>query len=153
MRKPARAGLADEAGDGLDRDVGDAEQDARGGAQHDAVVLGRTADVLAHDEQGADPDEAALEGDHAGEREVRVRAGLVRQRHPGEEPERGEADAQPLARADLEAEQPLGHDGEEHDAAGEDHLDDGDRRERHRGHVEDPRAGRQRPCRWRTIST
>ena len=49
-------------------------------------------------------------------------------------------DAQPLPGADLEAEQPLGHDGEQHDAAGEDRLDDGDRRHGHRGHVEDPRA-------------
>ena len=39
------------AGQRLDRDVGDAEEDAGRGAEHDAVVVVRRAEVLARDEQ------------------------------------------------------------------------------------------------------
>ena len=53
----------------------------------------------------------------------------------------GHADADPLAGADLEAEQPLGQHREHHDAGGEHGLDDGQRRERERGDVQDPGAG------------
>ena len=53
--------------------------------------------------------------------------------------EGGEADARPLARADLEAEGALGQDREEHEAAGDDGLDERERREGEGGDVEDPR--------------
>ena len=53
---------------------------------------------------------------------------------------RGQAEADPLAAPDHEAEQPLGHDADQDDAAGEDDLDDRERRHRHRRDVEDPRA-------------
>ena len=54
-----------------------------------------------------------------------------------EEAAGGHADADPLAGADLEAEQPLGHHGEDHDAGGEHGLDDGERGEGEGGDVED----------------
>ena len=50
-------------------------------------------------------------------------------------------DADPLAHADLEAEDPLGHHGQDHDAGREHGLDDGQRGERERGDVEQPRDG------------
>ena len=58
------AAVADQAGEGLDGDVGDAEEDAGRGAEHDAVVLDRGADARAEDEQAADAEQAGLEGDH-----------------------------------------------------------------------------------------
>ena len=58
-----------------------------------------------------------------------------------DEAEGRQAEAEPLPRADLEAEHAVGHDGEEHEAAGEDRLDDRQRGQRDRGHVEDPGAG------------
>ena len=45
--EPEQPVRADEAGERLDRDVGDAEEDAGGGAEHDAVVLDAGADARA----------------------------------------------------------------------------------------------------------
>ena len=60
----------------------------------------------------------------------RVRAGLGGQRdHEQDEAGGGHRDADPLAAADLEAEHPLGHHREHHDAGGEHGLDDGERGE------------------------
>ena len=50
----------------------------------------------------------------------------------------GEGQADPLALADLEAEDAIGHHGDEHDAAGEDDLDDRQRHQRDRRHVQAP---------------
>ena len=57
-------------------------------------------------------------------------------------PEGGEADSRPLAVAELEAEDAVGEHGEEHQPAGDHGLDERERRERERGHVEDPGAER-----------
>ncbi len=124
----------------------DAEQDAGRGAEHDAVVVGRGADARAHDQQPADAEQAGLEGDHRRRVEVGVRAvGSVRERHgQQDQAQAGEREAPPLPVADLDAEQALGHHADHHDAAGEDDLDDRDRRHRQRGDVEDPRARRDR---------
>ena len=65
---------AAEAGERLDGDVGDAEQHAGGGAEHDAVVMVGHAEVLAADQDRADDEHGALEGDHAGQRVGGVRA-------------------------------------------------------------------------------
>ena len=65
---------ADHAGERLDRDVGDAEEDAGRGAEHDAVVLDRGADARAEISRPPSAEQAGLEGDHRGEREARVRA-------------------------------------------------------------------------------
>ena len=139
------------AGERLDGDVGDAEQHAGGGAEHHAVVVVGHAEVLAADQQRADDEHRALEGDHADERVGRVGAVGGRKRdHEQQQAERGHADADPLAQADLEAEDPLGHDGEDHDAGGEDGLDDRQRGVGQGGDVEDPGAGRRWPCRSRT---
>ena len=64
---------ADDAGQRLDGDVADAEEDARGGGEHDAVVLGGGAGAGAEDEQAAQAEQDGLEGDHGREREGRVR--------------------------------------------------------------------------------
>ena len=126
----------------LDGDVRDAEQDAGGGAEHHAVVMVGHAEVLAADQDRADHEHRALEGDHAGERVGRVGAVRGGERdHEQQQAERGHGDADPLAHADLEAEDPLGHDGEDHDAGGEHGLDDRQRGEGERGDVEDPGAG------------
>ena len=62
----------------------------------------------------------------------------------GEEDQAGgsEAETRPLATPDLEAEEAVGHHGDEDDAAGEHDLHDGHRRQRQRGDVEAPGAGR-----------
>ena len=126
----------------LDGDVGDAEEHARGGAEHDAVVMVGHAEVLAADQDRADDEHRALEGDHADERVGRVGAVRGRERdHEQQQAERGHADADPLAHADLEAEDPLGHDGEDHDAGGEHGLDDRERGVGEGGDVEEPGAG------------
>ena len=62
------------AGERLDGDVGDAEEHARRGAEHHAVVVVGHAEVLAADQQRADDEHRALEGDHADQRVGRVRA-------------------------------------------------------------------------------
>ena len=56
------------------------------------------------------------------------------------QPERGETEPEPLAAADLQAEHPLGHDREQHDAAREHAWTSDSGRHRHRRDVEDPRA-------------
>ena len=71
-RRPAR--------DRLDRDVGDAEQDPGGRAEHEPMVLRRRPDPRAHDQQRARRDQAGLERDHPGQREARVRAVRGRER-------------------------------------------------------------------------
>ena len=146
---------ADAAGEGLDGDVGDAEQDARGGAEEHAVVLVLGAELVGEDEQHADGEQAGLEGDHGG-RPSSSRASppvLGSVTTSSTRPRDGEADAGPLADADLEAEGALGQHGEEHEAAGDDGLD-----ERERARARGPRRGRstrrgRRPCRWRTTSS
>ena len=56
-----RAGDAREC---LDGGVGDAEEDAGGGAEHDAVVLHRPAHARTHDQKATQTEQAGLEGDH-----------------------------------------------------------------------------------------
>ena len=142
------------AGERLDRDVGDAEQDSGGHAEQDPVVLVRRAELVGHHEQRADDEEAGLEGDHRRGRVARVRAAGGRKRDRQQhEAEGGEADAEPLAAADAEAEDALGEDREEDEAAGDDGLDERERRERHRRDVEAPGADAPPACRSRTTSS
>ena len=139
MSSPSEAVGAGDAGERLDRGVGHAEQDPGGGAEHHAVVLDRAAHARAHDQQAADEEQARLEGDHPGVREVRVRAV-----HGGQgdaeqdEPAGGQHQADPLALADLETEHALGHHRDEHDAGGERDLDDRHRRQREGRDVQAP---------------
>ena len=58
------------------------------------------------------------------------------------QPDRGQAQADPLAPAHGEAEETLGHDREQHHASGEHRLHDRHGREGERADVEDPRPGR-----------
>ena len=103
------------------------------------MVLGGGAGARAQDEQAAHAEQGALEADHRGEREGRVRAVRVRHRDAQQdEADGGEGEAPPLSPADLEAEEAIGHHGDEHDAAGEDDLNDGQRHQRDRGHVQGP---------------
>jgi hypothetical protein len=139
---PRQAVGADEAGDGLDGDVADAEEQAGGGGEHDAVVLTGGADRRADDEQRAEAEEDELEGDERRRREGRVRALGARQRDDEEDQaQRREGEAPPLTRRGLQAEHAVGHHGEHRDAAGEDGLDDGERGEADRRDVQHPGAG------------
>ena len=138
---PEQAGVADDAGERLDGEVADAEQDAGGRGEHDAVVLGGPAEARPHDAQGAEAEEPGLEGGHRRNREggVRAVAGGQRDREQHEADER-QREPPPLALADLEAEQAVGHDGQQHEPAGQHDLDDGQRRQRDRADVQDPGA-------------
>ena len=127
--------------DRLDGDIGHSEEDAGRGAEHHAVVLVRV-ELLREDEEGAEREQGRLEGDHADGGVARV-AAVVRQRDGEQhEAEGGEADARPLARADRAAEVALRQHGEEDESAGDDGLDDRERRHGEGGDVEDPRAER-----------
>jgi hypothetical protein len=130
-----------QAGERLDRDVRDAEEHAGGGAEQHSVVMIGGADARAREQEEAEGQQAGLERDHPAQRERRVRAGVGRQRDDEEEQaERGEPHPDPLAATDLEAEDPVGHDGHDHDARGEDGLHDRQRREDEGRHVQQPRA-------------
>jgi hypothetical protein len=104
------------------------------------MVVGH-AEALAADQDRADDEQAALEGDHAGQRVGRVRAvrAAGQRDHEQHEAERGHGDADPLAHADLEPEDPVGEHGEDDDTGGEHRLDDGQRGGRHGRDVEQPR--------------
>ena len=56
----------------LDRDVGDAEEDACGGAEHRAVVL-VVCRAFGHHQEGANDKERGFERDHRGQRVARKR--------------------------------------------------------------------------------
>ena len=129
-------------GEGLDRGVRDAEEHTGGGAEHDAVVpLRAAAHVRAGDEEAAEAEQAALEGDHGGRRELRVRPVDGRLREPEEHERSGDQpQAKALTRPDFEAEEAIGHDRDQHHAGGEGDLDDRHRGNRQRGHVEAPAA-------------
>ena len=132
-----------DAGERLDGDVGDTEEDAGGGAEHDPVVVVRGAHARAGDQQRADHEHAALEGEHAGERVARVGAGLRGERHhEQDQADGGHGHADPLAAADLEAEEAVGQRGEDDDAGRQHGLDDRERREGERGDVQQPGAER-----------
>ena len=147
-RQPRRGEELERAADArqrLERDVGDAEQRAGGGAEDRAVVVGGRAEPRSGDQQHAEREHPGLEGDQRGHGERGVIAAGARQReHEQRQAGGGHDHADPLARADLAAEQPLAHHGEHHDAGRERDLDDGQRGERERGHVEDPSAGGDR---------
>ena len=107
--------------------------------EHHAVVLDRAAHARAHDQQAAEPEQAGLEGDHRRLGELRVRAVHRGQRHAEQhQADGGQAQPDPLAPADLEAEQAVGHHGDEHDARRERDLDHRHRRQRERRHVQRP---------------
>ena len=132
-----------EAGERLDGDVGDPEQDAGGGAEHDPVVVVRGAHARAGDQQRADREHAALEAEHAGERVGRVRAGLGGERddeqqqaergHARRRPTGGVPTSKPKMRSARTASitTPVREHG----------LDDRQRGEGERGDVEQPGAG------------
>ncbi len=143
--QPRRREAGDEAdgldvrGQRLDRDVGDAEEDAGGDAEQDAVVRVVRTEPRREDEQHADGEQSGLEGDHAAERVAGVRAGAGGEGDGQQrEAERGEPDADPLAAADVGAEPAVGDDREEDEPAREDGLDERERREREGADVEDP---------------
>ncbi len=103
------------------------------------MVLGAAADARAHDEQRAEAQQAGLERRHRGDGEAGVRAVAGRQREREQrEPDERHAEAPPLPLADLEAEQSIGHDREQHEPARQHDLHDRQRRQRHRADVQDP---------------
>jgi hypothetical protein len=91
--------------------------------------------------RGPRREEDALEADHRGQREGRVRAVRLGHREAQEHEADGrEGQAPPLPAADLVSEDAIGHDGNEHDAARQDDLDDRQRGERDRRDVQRPRG-------------
>ena len=135
--------VSDRAGERLDGDVGDAEEDSRRRPEEHAVVVMLDTQAMRHDEQEPDAEKADLEGDHAREGVARVRAPRTGQRD-GEkrQAECGEPDPDPLAAAEVEAEDALRENREEDEAACHHGLDDRERRQGHREDVESPRARR-----------
>ena len=80
-RTARRPWCADEAGERLDGDVADAEEDACSRGEHDAVVLGAGAGACGPRMTGAPiPNRAASKRDHRREREGGVRAAAGRHR-------------------------------------------------------------------------
>ena len=129
-QQSADAVAADQPGDRLDCDVRDAEEDARGGAQHEPVMLSRRSDASSDDEQRPRSDQAGLEREHARDRDARVGAVNDRKRHTEEhQPEGGSPQSDPLTTADPHPEEPFGHHGKQDHAAGQHRL-----HERHRRH-------------------
>ena len=104
------------------------------------MVLVR-AEALPEDQRHADREQTGLEGDHAGQRVARVSAGARGERDREQhQAECREPDAKPLPGADGAAEEALGQDREEHEPAADQRLDERERRQRQRAHVEDPGA-------------
>ena len=133
-----RAPGADRLGERLDRDVGDADQQA-GGEPEDDAVTDRAAAQHAGGEQGAaGADQHRLEAGERGDRVAlvlaRVRDGDGQEREPGG----GEAEAEPLAAVEPVTEVALGREGDQHQAPGDHGLDQRQRGDRHRGDVEHP---------------
>ena len=86
------------------------------------------------------PKRPASKATIAGTEKRGVRAVARRQRdRQQDEPDERQREAPPLALADLEAEEAVGHDGEQHEAARQHDLDDRQRRQRDRADVQDPR--------------
>ncbi len=69
---------------------------------------------------------------------VRLGCGVAERRGEEREAERRERDADPLAPGHLVGEEAVGRDREEDEAAGDRRLDERDRRQRKRAHVEAP---------------
>ncbi len=133
---------ADDAGERLDRSVRDAEEDPRSRTEHHAVVLHPAAHAGADEQQAAEAEETRLEGDHRSARELRVGAVHRRQRQAQDHQAGGrEKQAHPLTPSDFEAEQALGHHGDEHHARRQGDLDHRHGRERERGDVQSPARG------------
>lgn len=110
-----------------------------GRGQHDAVVLGSSAQARPHDEQRAEPEQAGLEGSHRGNGEPGVRAVARRQRDREQhEPDERQREPPPLPLADPEAEHVIGHHREQHEPTGQHDLNDGQRRQRDRADVQHP---------------
>ena len=141
-------------GEGLQRDVGDAEQRAGGGAEDRAVMVGGRAEPGRGDQQHADGEHPDQEGHQRGHRRTRSGSAGARQgQHEQRQAGGGHDHADPLARADLAAEQPLADHREHHDAGRERDLDDataGRGRARRRA---GPTRRRRSPCRSRTSAS
>ena len=132
--------------EGLDRDIGDREQRARGRAQEQS--LGAVHDASAGrdpHERGAEREDRALDGDQRRQRGalvvVRAGAGQSDDREPG----RGDRHTDPLPSSELKAEETLGEHREEDEPAGEHRLHDRQRRERERADVQAPGHDRHDP--------
>ena len=100
----------------------------------------QTLDPVGEQQQRAEHDHRALEGDHGRDRVARVRAlraaldGQTEER----EADRGQPDAHPLALAELEPEPAVREHGEEDEPAGDHGLHQREGRQRQRGDVQDP---------------
>ena len=107
-------------------------------------MVGGRAEPGRGDQQHADGQHPDEERHQRGHRERGVAAGVRQGQHEQRQAGGGHDHADPLARADLAAEQPLAEHREHHDAGRERHLDERERREGERRDVQDPGAGRDR---------
>ncbi len=102
------------------------------------VLAAADAGPRPEDQQAAEPEEPGLEGDHGGDAEGGMRPARLRERdHERDEADGGEDEADRLPPPDADAEDPVGHHGDQHDAAGENDLHGAHRREGERGDVKD----------------
>ena len=102
---------------------------------------------MGEDEKQADADSDRFEDDHPGEGVARLGSSFApaSQRQQGER-DRHQADPDPLATPQLEAEEALGEHRQEDEASGEHRLADRDRGKRERGHVQRERYRRHAPA-------
>ena len=98
----------------------------------------RGTELGRQDQHHGDEEQTGLEGDHARVRVARVRAAGLRQDHDEQREADGHEPDATTGAADLEAEDALGQDGEEDEAAGQDRLHQRQRREGHGGDVQQP---------------
>ena len=131
-------------GQPLQPDVRRGEQRARRRTEEHAGAVAQHLPLLRRQEQeGTDPDHPGLERDHPGKLVARMGPVNVARRQREEREARGrEADAEPLALAELEAEQALGQEAEEDEPGRERRLDDRERRDPEGADVQEPPHGR-----------
>src|SRR5205085_10050237 len=120
------------------------EQRARRRTEEHASAVAQHLPLLRRQEQeGTDPHHPGLERDHPGKLVARMGPVNVARRQREEREARGrEADAEPLALAELEAEQALGQEAEEDEPGRERRLDDRERRDPEGADVQEPPHGR-----------
>jgi hypothetical protein len=132
----------------FDRDVRNAEQRPGGSAEEQTLRRGRDTMVgRDHGDRGAGDNNAALDRDQRSQGVARG-IGVVRPRGQPDDrkPRRRDDHASPLAASELEAEEALGEDGEEHQPAREDGLHNRQWRQGERADVKQPRADRHNPA-------
>ena len=129
----------------LDGDVGDPEQDARGGRQQERfAALGHVATRRDPHEHGARRQEGALDGDQGRQRGA-LRTLCVGRQTDDRQSRGGDRHADPLTSSQGKPEDSLGEHRQEDEPSGHDRLHGGQGRERERSDVQSPRHDRDEP--------